>query len=152
MERVEELEVIKACAEENSKKNPLDLKRGDYVFAIAGGTNCHNLMEWLEAKRLSDGSSDTILCKIDNIIRFPQHYNLVGGWTARAAIGTFEQDTEIYESVTVLRKDTGEWVAVNPQNSHIWAMFIYPLITKKCFQKSMPTRLLKNYIYDYVII
>lgn len=116
----------------NSAKNPLELKAGDMIIAVKGGENCNNIADWLKEKQQKYGNPDYMdLCKIDSIVKFPAGYNLLGGWLYRAAIERTESDTAQYKTVTMIRKDSGEWIAISGRK--YWDVVYMPANYKTMF-------------------
>lgn len=122
-------------AEINSKKHPKDLKKGDFIFVIAGGRNCDNYLDWLNAKKKQFGDRDIkILCKIDDIAPFHPNYHLLRCWTTSSAIKKHENNNSEYKTVLVFWHNNGHYIAIDSENSDIWEYVYLPVNYKELYK------------------
>ncbi len=133
----------RAQAQQNAAKTAEELRPGDFIYAFTGlGKSC-NFTDFVNGLKYTTGGAT--LCKVADIVDVPENYELLADWMNRPAPAhrggsqsddvaddkhleeyTREDYETFFQLVTVYRKPSGQWLAVDCQGYDYWRYVYVP--------------------------
>lgn len=133
----------RAQARKNENKNAAELRPGDFIYAATGLGKDYNFTDFVDGLKYATGGA--ALCKVVGVVDVPENYDLLADWTNRPAPAhrggsqsddvpddkpcgeyTREDYDTVFQLVTVYRKPSGQWLAVDCQGYDYWRYVYMP--------------------------
>ena len=128
----------------NTEKPASELRKGDFIYTTAGGGKDCNFMDLIEGHERYNCGRIGRLCQIVAIVDVAEDFELLNNWMSQEAPEhrggsqsddvpddkknlTSEDYATFYDLVTVYRKPSGKWLAVDCQGYDYWRYVHLPM-------------------------